>query len=84
MNIKLLLLVTLALGFISKYGIAVDSISPMPLPKQLRIESSLPREKVWRRLTLKQKKFAYHLMKAGVEGKKLLAHQIHRQYNLIR
>ncbi len=84
MNIKLLLLVTLALGFISKFGIAVDSISPMPLPKQLRIESSLPREKVWRRLTLKQKKFAYHLMKAGVEGKKLLAHQIHRHSNLIR
>lgn len=68
----------------SAVGTPSDNLEPMPLPKQLRIESSVPRGKVWQRLTNKQKKFAYHLMLAGLEGKKLLAHQIHRHSNLIR
>lgn len=84
MNSKLQLLVISTLGFFISFGASANSVEPMPLPKQLRIESSLPREKVWGRLTKKQKQFAYHLMLSGLEGKKLLAHQIHRHSNLIR
>lgn len=84
MNRTTRLLVILNLAFFSVLGMSTDSVDSMPLPKQLRIESSIPRKKVWDRLTKKQKRFAYHLMLAGLEGKKLLAHQIHRHSNLIR
>lgn len=77
-------LLTLTLVFFSKTATCSEDISTMPLPKKLRIESALPRKKVWDRLTKKQKQFAYHLMLAGLEGKKLLAHQIHRHSNSIR
>jgi dipeptidyl-peptidase-3 len=68
----------------SHSSLADETISPMPIPKHLRIEGATPREKVWNRLTQKQKQFAYHLLLAGLEGKKLLAHQIHRHSNAIR
>lgn len=84
MRLKVSLLAVSILGFFSTLSVASNMVEPMPLPKQLRIESSIPRSKVWSRLTKKQKKFAYHLMLAGLEGKKLLAHQIHRHSNLIR
>ncbi len=79
-----LLLVMVAIGTNSTPGLGAKAIEPMPIPKQLRIESALPREKVWSRLTKKQKQFAYHLMLAGLEGKKLLANQIHRHSNTVR
>lgn len=79
-----LFLFALTFVFITNSASSDDNVSPMPLPKQLRIESALPRKKVWARLKTKQKQFAYHLMLAGLEGKKLLAHQIHRHSNKIR
>lgn len=84
MNTRIGALLTLALGIFISVGASASSADPMPLPKQLRIESSVPREKVWNRLTKRQKQFAYHLLLAGLEGKQLLAHQIHRHSNLIR
>lgn len=78
------LLIALNIAIVSSHGISATIADPMPLPKQLRIEGSLPRKKVWDRLNKKQKKFAYHLMLAGLEGKKLLAHQIHRHSQRIR
>ena len=79
-----LFLFALTFVFVSNSGSCSENISPMPLPKLLRVESASPRKKVWSRLTNKQKQFAYHLMLAGLEGKKLLAHQIHRHSNKIR
>lgn len=84
MNALARLLIALNIALVSAHGISATIADPMPLPKQLRIEGSLPRKKVWDRLNKKQKKFAYHLMLAGLEGKKLLAHQIHRHSQRIR
>ncbi|MBM4302975.1 MAG: hypothetical protein FJ112_01460 [Deltaproteobacteria bacterium] len=84
MNALARLLIALNIALVSVHGISATIADPMPLPKQLRIEGSLPRKKVWDRLNKKQKKFAYHLMLAGLEGKKLLAHQIHRHSQRIR
>ena len=55
-----------------------NKITPLPLPKKIRVESTVPRQKVWNTLTERQKLFAYHLIQAGREGKTLLAMQIHR------
>lgn len=55
-----------------------NKITPLPLPKKIRVESTTPRKKVWETLTPKQKLFAYHLIQAGREGRDLLAYQIHR------
>lgn len=84
MDLKIRLIIPLIAIIFSVEGRPANLVEPMPIPKQLRIESAVPRNKVWKRLTSKQKKFAYHLMLAGLEGKKLLAHQIHRHSNKIR
>lgn len=54
------------------------SIAPIPLPKDVRIESAAPRGKVWEKLTEKQKHLAFHLMSAARVGRNLLFYQIHR------
>lgn len=55
-----------------------NKVTPIPLPKKIRIESTIPRQKVWEKLTPKQKLFAFHLIQAGREGRALLSHQVHR------
>jgi dipeptidyl-peptidase III len=71
---------TFFLTFIMTNSIFSDDskIVPIPLPKQIRVQSSLPRGKVWEKLTPNQKKLAYHLSQAGIAGRPLLIHQIHR------
>jgi len=58
--------------------------SPVPLPKDIRVESSASRAKVWERLTKKEKKLAYHLMQAGRVGRSLLYLQSHRHALAVR
>lgn len=54
------------------------SASPMPLPKEIRIESAASRKKLWEKLPERQKKLAFHLLEAGRMGRRLLVHQLHR------
>jgi len=53
-------------------------VTPLPLPKRLRIESAAPRVEVWKRLSSREKKLAYHLARAARVGRDLLFHQSHR------
>jgi dipeptidyl-peptidase-3 len=50
----------------------------MPLPKSVRVQSSLPRGKVWDRLSPREKSLAYHLVQAANAGRDLLFYQSHR------
>jgi dipeptidyl-peptidase-3 len=53
-------------------------ITGIPVPKNVRVQSSAPRGKVWERLTPKQKTLAYHLVQAADAGRDLLFYQTHR------
>jgi dipeptidyl-peptidase III len=53
-------------------------ITPTPLPKGVRVQSSAPRGIVWERLSPKEKMLAYHLVQAADAGRDLLFYQTHR------
>lgn len=57
---------------------------PVPLPTRLRVESSLPRIEVWKRLTDREKRLAYYLTEAAKAGKTLLFDQRHRHARVMR
>lgn len=42
-----------------------EPITPLPLPKSIRVESARPRGQVWAKLSAKEKQLAYHLIQAA-------------------
>lgn len=63
---------------------ASGTANPMPLPKNIRVESAASRERVWQKLSENQKNLAYHLMEASREGRGLLMYQLHRHGLLLK
>lgn len=57
---------------------AAESAEPIPVPSNIRVTSSKPRERVWASLTSKEKKLAYHLIEAARAGRLVLFNQNHR------
>jgi len=55
----------------------VSKLTPIPLPKTLRVESSSPLALVWETLTEKEKHLAYHLTQAGQAGRTFLFYESH-------
>lgn len=55
-----------------------NEIKAIPLPKNVRVQTSTPRGKVWERLSPKEKVLAYHLVQAATAGRDLLFYQTHR------
>ncbi len=53
-------------------------MKPLPLPKNMRVQSSAPRGEVWAKLTPKEKMLAYHLIEAANSGRELLFQRTHR------
>jgi dipeptidyl-peptidase III len=68
----------LVVGVAAATVAADEPVTPLPLPKTVRVESAEPRGKVWERLTPRQKRLAYHLTAAGRAGRDLLFYQTHR------
>ncbi len=68
----------LALSIMSISLTTYADVTPMPLPRTLRVESAGPRGKVWDRLSGNEKKLAYHLIQAAQSGRVLLFAQGHR------
>jgi dipeptidyl-peptidase-3 len=68
----------LVVGVGTAFGASDAHVTPLPLPKTIRVEGAEPRGKVWERLTPRQKKLAYHLTAAGRAGRDLLIFQTHR------
>ncbi len=77
-------MVSVILGLMSTSTRASSPAEPMPLPKWLRIQGAGPRSQVWERLSLPEKKLAFHLMQAARHGKTLLFHQSHRHSIALR
>src|SRR5947209_8393538 len=61
-----------------------EKAAPVPLPKTVRVQSGLPRGKVWERLSPKEKTLVYHLTQAADAGRDLLFYQTHRHSLSIR
>ena len=59
-------------------------IAPLPVPKQVRIESGIPRGKIWERLSGREKKLAFHLTEAARAARIILFHQTHRHGPVIK
>src|SRR6516164_9853850 len=59
-----------------------EPITPLPLPKSIRVQSAGPRGQVWDKLSPKEKQLAYHLIQAANAGRELLFQRTHR-YSLI-
>ncbi|HVX11580.1 MAG TPA: hypothetical protein VHC22_10400 [Pirellulales bacterium] len=57
---------------------ASAQVAPLPLPSTVRVQSSAPREIVWKKLSEKQKTLVYHLTRATDAGRDLLYFQTHR------
>jgi dipeptidyl-peptidase-3 len=55
-----------------------ESITPLPLPRSIRVESAGPRGLVWAKLSPNEKELAYHLIQAGNAGRTLLFQRTHR------
>ena len=55
-----------------------EPITPLPLPKSIRVESAGPRGQVWAKLSPKEKQLAYHLIQAANAGRTLLFQRTHR------
>lgn len=58
--------------------------TPLPVPKNIRIESASRRKAVWDKLSDKEKKFTFFLLEAARTGKDLLFYQNHRHGLLIK
>ncbi len=58
--------------------------APAQLPDSVRVESSLPRAEVWKRLTSQERNLAFHLMNAARAGRSLMYHESHRHALVIR
>ena len=58
--------------------------TPLPVPKNIRIESASRRKAVWEKLSEKEKKFTFYLLEAARTGKDLLFYQNHRHGLLIK
>jgi dipeptidyl-peptidase-3 len=57
---------------------ASAQVAPLPLPPAVRVQSSAPREIVWKKLSEKQQALVYHLTRAADAGRDLLYFQTHR------
>jgi dipeptidyl-peptidase III len=55
-----------------------EPITPLPLPKSIRVQSAGPRGQVWDKLSPKEKQLAYHLIQAADAGRDLLFQRTHR------
>jgi dipeptidyl-peptidase-3 len=55
-----------------------EPITPLPLPRSIRVESAGPRGQVWAKLSPKEKQLAYHLIQAANAGRTLLFQRTHR------
>lgn len=78
MRVSFLALVVLLISSFSIWAAGGEAVSAIPLPKNVRVQSSGPRARVWERLSPQQKKLAYHLVQASLAGRDLLFYQTHR------
>lgn len=69
---------------ISTLACAHDAYRPLPVPSNIRITSSAPRQIVWDTLSAKEKQLATHLLAAASAAKGILLHQNHRHGLLIK
>jgi dipeptidyl-peptidase III len=76
-NSALLLISFILVTFSSALGQEIP-ITPLTLPKSIRVQSAAPRGQVWAKLSPKEKMLAYHLIQAASAGRELLFHRTHR------
>lgn len=57
---------------------AQEAVTPLPLPKTIRVQSAAPRQKVWESLSPTEQKLVIHLTNAANEGRTLLFLRSHR------
>ncbi|HLW66995.1 MAG TPA: hypothetical protein VKS79_16895 [Gemmataceae bacterium] len=55
-----------------------EPVTPLPLPKSIRVQSAGPRGQVWDKLSPKEKQLAFHLIEAANAGRDLLFQRTHR------
>ena len=78
MPISRLLAFAVILGCVCNVQGQEGDVKPLPLPKNMRVQSSAPRGEVWAKLTPKEKMLAYHLIEAANSGRELLFQRTHR------
>ena len=78
MRITMLVAFSLVLGCICNVRGQDGVVKPLPLPKNMRVQSSAPRGEVWAKLTPTEKMLAYHLIEAAKAGRELLFQRTHR------
>ncbi|NBX76878.1 MAG: hypothetical protein EBQ92_10020 [Proteobacteria bacterium] len=74
----------LVCGILSLTMPTYSAPSPLPVPKNIRIESAERRKEVWNRLSQQEKQLAFHLLEAARLGRELLFHQNHRHGRTIK
>jgi dipeptidyl-peptidase-3 len=78
MRISTLLALALVFACVSNVVGQGGDIKPLPLPKDIRVQSARPRGEVWAKLSPKEKMLAYHLIQAADTGRELLFQRTHR------